>query len=247
MPHSDSRDARSDNFHTTHWSLVLLAGADTSRAAQAMATLCKAYWYPLYAYIRRRGYSQADAEDLTQSFFAALLEKSTLEKADPDRGRFRAFLLGSAKNFLSNQRARAQAAKRGGGALHLSLDFKNAEGRYLAEPANAMTAEMLYQRQWALTLLDRVLLQLEQEYTYSGRGEIFEAIRDFLARERGSTPYQEIATKLRMSEGAVKTAVHRLRRRYRGLLEREISQTVADAEDMQDELRELFMALGDHS
>ncbi|MAD80549.1 MAG: sigma-70 family RNA polymerase sigma factor [Pirellulaceae bacterium] len=247
MSHSDSRDARDDNFDTTHWSLVLLAGADTSRSAQAMAALCEAYWYPLYAFIRRRGSSPADAEDLTQAFFATLLEKGTLESADPQRGRFRAFLLTSVKYFLSNQRAHAGAQKRGGGTQLLSLDFRDAEGRYLAEPADSMTAERFYQRRWALTLLDRVLAQLEKEYTASGREETFTALQDLLARKRGSTPYREIASDLEMTEGAVKTAVHRMRRRYRSLLELEISHTLADTEDTQDELRELLRAIGDHT
>ena len=244
MSQPPSRDHVPESFETTHWSLVLVAGADTSRSAKAMALLCEVYWYPLYAFVRRRGYAAADAEDLTQAFFATLLEKSTLEAADPQRGRFRAFLLTSVKNFLSNERERARAQKRGGRKLHLSLDFTDAEGRYQAEPADPMTAERLYQRRWAMTLLERVLKRLEAEYTATDQAAAFSALRDCLARERGSTPYREVARQLKISEGAVKTAVHRLRRRYRKLLEQEISHTVADAEDTQDELRELFTAIG---
>lgn len=242
MSRSERHDGDS-NFETTHWSLVLVAGTDSSRSAQALAILCEAYWYPLYAFIRRRGNSAADAEDLTQAFFATLLEKSTLEAADPQRGRFRAFLLTSVRNFLANEHERARAQKRGGGKLHLSLDFRDAEGRYLSEPADSMTAERLYQRRWAMTLLDRVLRQLQEEYTTSGQADTFAGLRDCLTRERGSTPYQQIASRLNMTEGAVKTAVHRMRRRYRRLLEQEISHTVADAEDTQDELRELLRAI----
>ena len=247
MSSGESRPGADDQFETTHWSLVLAAGSDTSRCAAALAMLCEAYWYPLYAFIRRRGHEPQTAEDLTQEFFATLLDKRYLAMADPDRGRFRAFLLTSVKHFLANQRARAQAQKRGGGKPLLSLDFTDAEGRYLAEPSHGLTAERLYERRWALTLLDRVLGQLAAEYEANGQAALFDALRDSLVRPRGTTPYRQIAAELERTEGAVKTAVHRLRRRYRKLLIAEISHTVAPGEDAQDEIRMLFTAISDDS
>jgi RNA polymerase sigma-70 factor (ECF subfamily) len=234
-----------DRFATTHWSLVIAAGnRQSADSAGALVSLCESYWYPLYAFIRRQGYSADDAQDLTQGFFARLLEKNYLGDADQSRGKFRSFLLAAAKHFLANERDRAAARKRGGGRTLVSLDFATAEGRYGREPVDAATPEALFARRWALTLLERVLDRLQDDYTAAGNVALFEGLKPFLAPDGSGTTYAELGRQLGMSEGAVKVAVHRLRKRYRRLLEDEIAHTVTEACEVEDEIRELFSAVG---
>jgi RNA polymerase sigma-70 factor (ECF subfamily) len=231
-------------FATTQWSMVAQAARGSSpEAARALAALCETYWYPLYAYVRRRGYRVEEAQDLTQDFFAVLLEKDRLRKADRQRGKFRTFLLASLDNYLTNEWRKAGAQKRGGRRPTLSLDFEKGEDRYRLEPVDRWTPERIFQRRWAMTLLERALDRLRSEYQEHGKGELYEALRAYLGGEAAAAPYQEIAARLDMSEGAVKTAAHRLRRRCRELLQAEAAQTVADPQDAEAELRELFEAL----
>ncbi len=210
----------------------------------ALAALCEIYWFPLYAYVRRSGYTSHDAQDLTQEFFAQLLEKDFLQSVDHRRGKFRSFLLAALKHFLSHQRERARAKKRGGGRVTLSLDFAVAENRYKLEPEDPSTPERLYHRRWALTLLDRVVRRLGEEHAGCGKAETFASLKEFLTAGKESRPYRRVAEELGMTEGAIKVAVHRLRRRYRELLTEEIAQTVADPAEIDEELRELFAAVG---
>lgn len=231
-------------FLTTHWSLVAQAAQGASpEAAQALAALCETYWYPLYAYVRRRGYRIEEAQDLTQEFFAQLLEKDRFEQADRERGKFRTFLLSSLNHFLQNEWRKAGRLKRGGGQQLLSLDFERGEDRYRLEPADVQTPERIFERRWAMTLLERALDRLRSEYEAQGKGELYEALKLQLGGEAAPATYQEIAARLHMSEGAVKTAAHRLRRRCRDLLQAEAAQTVANPVDAEAELRELFLVL----
>lgn len=231
-------------FTTTHWSVVMSAGARPSPQSEAaLATLCETYWFPLYAYVRRLGYSAHDAQDLTQGFFARFLEKDYLKDVAHNRGKFRSFLLVALKHFLSHQRESARAQKRGGGRVAFSLDFQGAEDRYRLEPADLETPERLYQRRWALMLLDRVIGRLEHEHRTAGKLESFAILKEFLTAGDASPPYRQVAEALGISPGAVKVAVHRLRRRYRELLKDEIAQTVTEPTEVDDELRELFAAV----
>ena len=231
-------------FATTRWSQVLAAGhAPSSDSREALARLCEAYWYPLYSYVRRWGYDADQAQDLTQAFFATLLEKHYLRAADPSRGRFRSFLLASLKHFLSNEPDRAGAAKRGGRATVVPLEFETAEGRYVREPADNETPETTYERRWALTLLERTLGRLRREYETSGKHNLFARLEGHLTGEQEALPYAELCAELEMSEGAIKVAMHRLRRRFGALLRDEIGETVADPAEVDDEIRELFRAL----
>lgn len=239
---------RSPVFVTTHWSVVLTAGSsDTTRAHQALAKLCQTYWYPLYAYVRRRGFSPPDAEDMTQEFFARFLEHDWVANADREKGRFRSFLLSAMNHFLANEWDKAQAQKRGGGATLLPLEFNTAETRYSREPADNVTPEQHFERHWALTLLATVTSRLQAEYEQDGKGELFTALNPCLVGDRTSQPYEELARKLALSEGAVKSAVHRLRQRYRQLLREEIAQTVAQPGEVEEELRHLIAVLGGRS
>jgi RNA polymerase sigma factor (sigma-70 family) len=231
-------------FATTHWSVVLEAGRSPRQDAdQALATLCQGYWYPLYAYVRRHVRDAAEAQDLTQEFFARLLEKDLLAGATPERGRFRSFLLTAMKNFLANQWHRARAQKRGGRRPVLSLDFEAGDSRYGLEPSHDLTPERLYERKWALTLLDRVLGRLREEYSAAGKGAPFELLRPLLGGGRAVAAYADIARQLGMTEGAAKVAAHRMRKRYRILLRHELAQTVVDPADVDDEICWLFKAL----
>ena len=231
-------------FVTTHWSVVLTAGrSDTTRAHAALANLCQTYWYPLYAYVRRRGRSPEDAQDLTQAFFARLLERNWVGQADQQKGRFRSFLLSAMNHFLADEWDKARAQKRGGGVLPVPLQFDTAETRYGHEPADNVTPEQNYERRWALTLLDNVLGRLRSEYDQEGRTELFTALHPCLVGDRTAQPYGELAVKLGVSEGAVKSAVHRLRQRYRQLLHDEIAQTVANPGEVNEELHHLFAVL----
>jgi RNA polymerase sigma factor (sigma-70 family) len=224
--------------------MVLTAGrSDTTRAHDALARLCQTYWYPLYAYVRRRGFSPHDAEDLTQGFFAGLLQANSLARVRREKGRFRGFLLAALNHFVANEWDRARAKKRGGGKRALSLDVEAAESRYQLEPADQLTAERIYERRWALTLLDTVLHQLEREHELSGKRDLFGELRFCLTGERSKLPYAELAGRLGMSEGAVKVAVHRLRQRYRELLRAEIANTVTSPDEVEAEIRHLFDVL----
>jgi RNA polymerase sigma factor (sigma-70 family) len=231
-------------FETTHWSLVLAAAdlGDT-RGRESLAKLCEIYWYPLYAFVRRQGQNPHDAQELTQEFFSRLLEKNYLGDVDIAKGKFRSFLLAAMKHFLSKEWARAKTLKRGGGCTLVPLDALSAETRYLREPQVHATPEKLFEKRWALTLLDQVLKRLEEEYETSGKQALFEQLQACLTGDRNSLPYAQIATRLGMAEGAVKVAVHRLRQRYRGVLRDEIAKTVADPADIDDEIQQLFAAL----
>jgi len=233
-------------FVTTRWSVVLAAGADASSvgAHEALASLCETYWYPLYAFLRSRGYDTEDAQDLTQAFFARLLEKHAINQADPARGRFRSFLLASLKHFAANEHDRDMATKRGGGAPMVSLEVEGAEGRFQMEPPSDETPERVFDRRWALTLLARVMSRLEVEASKSGRDAQFERLKTYLTGDRPQLSYADTAKQLGMSEGAVKVAVHRLRRHFRDLVHDEIAQTVASPEEIADELSHLWSAVG---
>lgn len=231
-------------FATTHWTVVVNARAgDSSIARASLEKLCQSYWYPLYAFVRRQGHGPHDAQDLTQEFFARLLEKNYLGDVDRARGRFRSFLLASLKHFLANEWDRRRAQKRGGGQVHVPIDPQSAEERYGLEPGHAQTPEKLFERRWALTLLDQVLEKLSAEFAATGKAEQFEQLKATLTNDRGTVPYASIATNLGQSEGAVKVAVHRLRQRYREVLRAEIAHTVATPAEVEEELRHLFSAL----
>ena len=211
-------------------------------ADEALATLCGAYWYPLYAFLRRRGYDTDAAQDLTQAFFARLLERErrVLRQADPERGRFRSFLLSALRNFAANEHERSAAQKRGGGAELLSLDFQSAEDRFRMEPPSHETPERVFDRQWAVALLERAIARLRAEMSKAGKDHLFEHLKMYLTGERPGIGYAEVAAHLGMSEGSVKVAVHRLRRHFRALVQEEIAQTVSSAEDVADEMRHLW-------
>jgi RNA polymerase sigma-70 factor (ECF subfamily) len=243
-PFSEPRPAGARQFATTRWSLVAAAGRGGSpESQQALAALCQAYWYPLYAYARRRLPSVHDAQDLTQAFFAELLEKDYLQAADPRRGKFRSFLLTAFKHFLSKQRDRANAQKRGGGRATLPLDCQAGERRYRLEPADTATPETVFERRWALAILEQALAKLRQELADAGKEKLFECLKRALAGEGLQEPHARIAEQVGISEQAVKVAVYRLRRRYQELLRAEIAQTVASPDEIDDELRDLFAAV----
>jgi RNA polymerase sigma-70 factor (ECF subfamily) len=230
-------------FATTHWSMVLAAGDPASpQSREALAALCASYWYPLYAFVRRQGYDADQAQDLTQEFFARLLEKDYLRVVDREKGKFRSFLLACLRHFLLNEYDRARAQKRGGGKEAIPLDFQAAERRYNAEPCSAVTQEKLFERRCALALLDQVLGRLREEFDREGRAVFFGRLKVFLTGEKAAASYQEVAGELGMSAGAVKVAVHRLRGRYRELLREEIARTVDRPEDIEGEIRDLFAA-----
>jgi RNA polymerase sigma-70 factor (ECF subfamily) len=232
------------SFDTTRWSVIAAArGPDPDAARAALATLCEAYWYPLYAFIRRWGADPEAARDLTQGFFVSLLERRDFELVRPERGRFRTFLLASAKHFLLNEAARRRAAKRGGGATPLPLVFDEAEGRYQFEPADLATPETLYERRWALTLIERVLAALRTDWDAAGRAAEFDELKESLLGGAPAGGYAEAARRLGTTEGALKVAVHRLRRKFQTRLRREIGRTVADQADIDDEIQYLVRAL----
>ena len=231
-------------FHTTHWSVVLAANADDpARARDALEKLCAVYWYPVYAFLRRRGLQPADAEDLVQGFLEHLIERRLFEAADPDKGRFRSYLLASLHHYLADTADRAWCLKRGAGKPLISLDAMAAECRYALEPADPCTPEQLFERRWALTLLDTVLQRLETEATESGRADLFGRIKGVLLGDRGGVPYFELAPQLGMSEAALTMTVHRLRRRYRELVREEIAHTVSRPVEIDEEMRHLFQVL----
>jgi len=244
--YSSTNSARlgAGRFATTHWSVVLSASQpDSTRYQQALETLCRTYWFPLYAYLRRHGYNTQKAEDSIQAFFACLMEKRGLRLADPKRGRFRSFLLTALKHFLANEHARTQAQKRGGGRKILPLDIENAENQYIREPRDELSPEKLFERSWALAVLDRTMTRLQAEAVNAKKQKLFDCLKVYLTVEKNAVPYNEVAAGLNMTEGAVKVAVHRLRRRYRDLLRDEIAQTVTTEEQINEEIRDLFAAL----
>jgi RNA polymerase sigma-70 factor (ECF subfamily) len=231
-------------FETTHWSLIMAAGGEDSSAARAaIARLCEKYWYPLYAYARRQGLDPDDARDLTQGFLASLLERHDIENVRQERGRFRSFLLASLKHFITNEATRRLTQKRGGEEVILSLELGSAEGRYSFEPADPVTPESLYERRWALTVIERVLAHLRQEWEVSGRGAEFDELKACLLGETPDGGYLAVAEKLNTTEGAVRTAIHRLRRKFQARLRHDIAETVSDPADIEDELQYLIRAL----
>ena len=236
-----------DDFQTTHWSLVVAAGQRLSpQSDRALSELCRKYWLPLYGYVRRRVADVHEAQDLTQDFFCRVLERNFFAAADPGRGRFRAFLLTSLKHFLANEWEKGRTQKRGGGLSVIELDFVVGESRLSLEPGHEETPERLFDRQWALTLLDLVLARLRTEFREAGKLDQFEQLKPFLsgARERSGENYADVGVATGMTAEAVKVAAHRLRQRYRELLRAEIAQTVAQPGDVDDEIRELFQVLG---
>ena len=243
---ADSIARGAGDFAPTRWSVVLAARrSQSTHARDALETLCRTYWQPIYAFIRRQGQSPPDAQDLTQEFLARLLEKRGLEKVGPSKGRFRSFLLASLKHFLANEWDKARAQKRGGGYVLVPFDTQLAEAGCGLESAAQHTAEKTFERRWALTLLAQVLARLRAEYASGGKTELFEHLKAALSGEGRSVPYAEIATRLKMSEGALRVAVHRLRQRYRELLREEIAHTVSSKEEVEEEIRALFAALED--
>lgn len=228
-------------FRTTLWSVVLAArDGRPSQAAKALEHLCRNYWYPLYAYLRRTGRSPHDAQDLTQGFLASLIEKRDLAAVNPGRGKFRSFLLGTLKHYLSDERKKAHAQKRGGGQPVISIDEETAESRYRIEPVDDRTPETHFERQWGLQVLDRVMDRLQRRHEERGRADQFRALQPCLGGSRQSVSYAEIGARLQLSEGAVKVAVHRLRQEFGQLLREEIAQTVADEAEIDEEIRQLI-------
>ncbi|MFP2930316.1 RNA polymerase sigma factor [Pyxidicoccus sp. 3LG] len=232
-------------FATTRWSLIAAAGRPGAPDARgALETLCALYWHPCYAFVRRRGYAADPAFDLTQGFFMRLLEKNDLATVDRERGRFRSWLLASLKHHLTNDWHREQTQKRGGGAEHLSIDGAEAESQYsLLEPSHDLTPEKLFERRWALALMERALDTLRDEYSRLGKAHLFERLSGSLTGDKGESTWQAIATELGMTEGNVKVTVHRLRNRYRALIQEEIARTVEHDDEVDDELRHLLAAL----
>jgi RNA polymerase sigma-70 factor (ECF subfamily) len=238
MPSSDTAPAP---FLTTHWSVVFTArGEASTQAGLALETLCRAYWYPLYAYVRRSGHEVADAQDLTQEFFARLLARDWLRAAGPERGRFRTFLLVALKRFLIGEWRRARVQKRGGGSEWVPLELADAESRYASEPS--VSAETIFERRWAMTLLEEAMARLEAEYAAAEKSGEYAELLPWLTVERGAIPYAELAVRLEMSEGAARVAVHRLRKRFRELFREAISHTVS-AEEVEAEMRHVARIL----
>ncbi|HUV66240.1 MAG TPA: sigma-70 family RNA polymerase sigma factor [Sedimentisphaerales bacterium] len=231
-------------FATTRWSVILAAGDSASTQHEpALDTLCQTYWFPLYAYLRRRGYDTHQAEDYTQGFFAGILERKGLKRADPKCGKFRSFLLASLKNFLADEWDRARAQKRGGDKKVLSLDFDAAASRYDLEPADHLSPEKLFERSWALTVLTKAMDRLKAESAASDKQRLFDCLKVYLTAGKDAGSYRDVAGELNMTEGSVKVAVHRLRRRYRELVREEIAQTVTTEAQVDEEIRDLFAAL----
>jgi DNA-directed RNA polymerase specialized sigma24 family protein len=226
--------------------VVLTAGnSESPQAHDALEKLCRTYWYPLYAYVRRKGYSADDAQDLTQEFFARLLARNYLNVADRNKGKFRSFLLGSLEHFLAREWTRAHAQKRGGGHSIFSFHEMDAENRYLLEPVHELTAEKIFDRRWATTVLEQAMAQLRDESMSEQKGDLFNKVECLLSGEKGEASYAEVAAELSMSEGAFKVAVHRLRRRFGDLIRAQIAQTVATPQGADEELQYLFSVLRD--
>jgi RNA polymerase sigma-70 factor (ECF subfamily) len=250
MPPSQSEDgpvelASHHWFATTHWSVVLTAKqGDSSEAAVALEKLCRAYWRPLYAYIRRDGHNTTEAQDLTQDFFARLLARDYLQHLHHQQGKFRSFLLSYLKNFLSEQRRKAGAQKRGGGCVFISLNEPAGEDGYLLEPVDELTPDQVFERRWAQTVLQTALDRLGEEYVARGQAALFELLQDYQPREPGGRSYAQLGDELAMTEAAVKSAVQRMRQRHRELLREEIAHTVTRPEEIEEELRHFRALLG---
>jgi len=235
---------RGGEFTTTHWSVVLAAGrSGTEQSAKALEVLCRTYWHPLYAYVRRRGYAEHDAQDLTQEFFARLLEKEYLSAVDRAKGRFRSFLLAAMEHFLAKEWRRANAQKRGGGVDFLSLDGSSAESGPLQVAAPNLSPEEFFDQQWAITLLEQAVGKLRQEYRTTGKGPVYEELKMYLTGERREASYAELAARLNTTAAALKMAVSRMRQRYGELLRAEIASTVSSPEEVEEELHALYAAL----
>ena len=235
--------APGDVFATTHWTVVLAAGKrSTPQADVALEQLCRTYWFPLYAYVRRRGHTKEDAEDLVQAFFARFLAKNYLAGLSAERGRFRAFLLASLKHFLINDWKKSQRQKRGGGEAALSLDWQTADTKFQVAATNEPSPDKAFDREWALALLAKVIERLQKECEADGKAKLFGQLKTFLTADKDGTAQSEAAKVLGMEEGAVRVAIHRLRKRYRQLLRAEIARTLADAADVDEEMRALFGA-----
>lgn len=240
-----SADQGGRDFHSTHWSVVLLAGQSPSmESAAALEKLCRTYWYPLYAFVRRQGYAPAEAQDLTQEFFSRFLENNSLATVDRSKGRFRSFLLASIKHLIANEWNRSQFQKRGGGTTVLSIDDFQAEERYDLEPADNLTPEKIFERRWAETLLDTVTLRLRAEFQTTGELPRFEALKVFLLADDEPGSYAATAAGLGLTEGAVRTAIYRMRQRYGAIFRAEIAQTVTSLAEMEEEIRHLLGVLG---
>lgn len=238
------RPAQPSYFATTRWTVVVAAGRRSSPQSDlALAELCQSYWYPLYSFIRRQGHSKEEAEDLVQAFFERFLARNYLEGLAAERGRFRSFLLASLKHFLANEWDKSQRQKRGGGVVHLSLDWESADERFRLDPPDPSSPDSAYDRAWALALLERVVTRLRDECVADGRAEVFEQTRGYLMLGEAAIPYAEAAARLGFEEGGVRTAVHRLRKRYRELLREELAQTLVEPAQVQEEMRSLRAAL----
>jgi RNA polymerase sigma factor (sigma-70 family) len=236
--------SRRAEFATTHWSVVLAAGSGKSaEASSALERLCRTYWYPLYAYVRRRGYGRPDAEDLTQEFFARLLAGDYIARADPAKGRFRAFLLSGINHLLSDERDKAHRLKRGGAVQVISFDQVDAEARYALEPADRLTPERVFEKSWATTLLDSAARRLREEYTGAGKRQLYDQLNDLRLETSERPSYGEVAARLGQSESAVKSALWRLRRRHQELVREEIAQTLGESADVDDEIRYLLRVI----
>jgi len=241
---SDHWPTSAREFATTHWSVVRAASdTDSPQADAALAELCRTYWYPLYAFVRRKGHSPHDAQDLTQAFFARLLEKNYVAQADRERGRFRTYLLAALSHFLADEWDKTRRLKRGGGREIISFDSASAEERYRLEPIDQLDAARLYERRWVTTLFDKVLARLEQEFRDSRKGDLFDGLKSSLLAEDSGSSYAQLGARLGLKEDAIKQAVHRMRRRYRELFREEIAQTVAGPGEVEDELKHLFAVL----
>ena len=235
-----SSAAAGDIFATTHWTVVLAAGQrHTPSADAALEELCRTYWFPLYAYVRRRGHAKADAEDLVQAFFARLLAKNFLANLASERGKFRAFLLAALKHFLANEWDKTQAQKRGGGSTHFSLDWQTADSKFQLATQNEPSPDQAFDREWALALLTKVIERLQAECAADGKAKLFAQLKTFLMAGGGDSAQAEVAKVLGMEEGAVRVAIHRLRKRYRQLLRDEIAHTLADTAMVEEEMRAL--------
>ncbi len=238
--------SETSRFATTRWSVVLSAGSPASPNYQeAMSTLCQLYWFPLSAYLRRHGCGTHQAEDYIQAFFTQMLEKHYLDRVEVEGGKFRSFLLVALKRFVADRREHDRAIKRGGGHKRVDIDLGSAENRYSREPATDLSPDQIFARSWALAVLDRTMVQLELEYNRVGKQGLFDCLKVYLGGAVHTTPYSQVAADLAMTEDAVKMAVYRMRKRYRGLLRDEIAQTVATEEQVDEEIQDLFMALGD--
>jgi RNA polymerase sigma-70 factor (ECF subfamily) len=235
--------APGDIFATTHWTVVLAAGRrHTPQSDAALEELCRTYWFPLYAYVRRRGHTKKDAEDLTQAFFTRLLEKNFLANLAGEKGKFRAFLLAALKHFLANEWDKSQAQKRGGGVTPLSLDWQMADTKFQVAATNEPGPDQAFDREWALALLAKVIERLQKECAADGKAKLFEQLKVFLTTGNGESAQRETAKALGLEEGAVRVAIHRLRKRYRQLLREEITQTLTDPAQVDEEMRALFGA-----